>query len=223
MTTHDMQPEASGANPMHGQQQPGYEGQQPGFDQQSGFEGQQSGFEQRQPGYEGQQSGFDQQSGFEQRQPGFDGHQSGFDQQSGVDQHHGHVAGLDDGSRQGGDTVEGVEHHQGHHGVDAARDRSAESTGSAGTDGQTLFSDNDHSDLRARWTEVQSAFVDDPRECVQKADRLVTDLVEKVTAGFGEARSRLEGQWARGEEVSTEDLRVALRRYRDFFERLLTV
>jgi hypothetical protein len=86
-----------------------------------------------------------------------------------------------------------------------------------------LFSESDHSDLRARWTEVQSAFVDDPRDCVQKADGLVTDLVEKVTAEFSQARSRLEEQWARGEEVSTEDLRVALRRYRDFFERLLAV
>ncbi len=86
-----------------------------------------------------------------------------------------------------------------------------------------LFADGELSGLRSRWTEVQSAFVDDPRDCVQKADGLVADVVDKLTAGFSEARSRLEEQWDRGEEVSTEDLRIALKRYREFFERLLAV
>jgi len=70
---------------------------------------------------------------------------------------------------------------------------------------------------------VQAAFVDDPRECVNKADALVSNVVEQLTTGFAQARSRLEEQWARGEEASTEDLRVALTHYREFFERLLTV
>jgi hypothetical protein len=86
-----------------------------------------------------------------------------------------------------------------------------------------LFGDDERTGLRSRWTEVQSAFVDDPRDCVQKADGLVTDVVDKLTAGFADARAKLEEQWSRGEEVSTEDLRLALRRYRDFFERLLAV
>ena len=64
--------------------------------------------------------------------------------------------------------------------------------------------------MRSRWTEVQSAFVDDPRDCVQKADGLVADVVDKLTTGFSGARARLEEQWSRGEEVSTEDLRIAL-------------
>jgi hypothetical protein len=88
---------------------------------------------------------------------------------------------------------------------------------------QMLFRDSELSDLRARWTDVQSAFVDDPRDCVQKADGLVADVVEKVTSGFSGARSHLEEQWGRGEDVSTEDLRLALKRYREFFERLLAV
>jgi hypothetical protein len=88
---------------------------------------------------------------------------------------------------------------------------------------QVLFADGELSGLRSRWTDVQSAFVDDPRDCVQKADGLVADVVEKLSAGFSEARSRLEEQWDRGEEVSTEDLRIALKRYREFFERLLAV
>ena len=87
----------------------------------------------------------------------------------------------------------------------------------------TLFPGDDMAALRARWNDVQAGFVDDPRDCVQKADGLVTDVVGKLTASFTQARTALEGQWSRGEEASTEDLRVALTRYRDFFERLLAV
>ena len=88
---------------------------------------------------------------------------------------------------------------------------------------QSLFADDELAGFRAQWTGVQAAFVDDPRECVQKADALVSGLVEQLTSGFARARSRLEEQWARGEEASTEDLRVALMHYREFFERLLAV
>ena len=86
-----------------------------------------------------------------------------------------------------------------------------------------LFADDDLAELRGRWSAVQTAFVDDPKDCVQKADVLVSDLVEQLPTGFSHARSRLEEQWARGEEASTEDLRVALMHYREFFERLLAV
>ncbi|MFV8319087.1 hypothetical protein [Mycobacterium sp. 23] len=88
---------------------------------------------------------------------------------------------------------------------------------------ETLFGDADLADLRARWAGVQAAFVDDPKDCVQKADVLVSDLVDQLTTGFAHARSRLEEQWSRGEEASTEDLRLALMHYREFFERLLAV
>ena len=86
-----------------------------------------------------------------------------------------------------------------------------------------LFADDELAGLRARWDSVQAAFVDDPKDCVQKADRLVADLLDQLTTGFTQARSRLEEQWTRGEQASTEDLRVALKRYRSFFERLLSV
>jgi hypothetical protein len=86
-----------------------------------------------------------------------------------------------------------------------------------------LFADDHLAGLRARWDNVQAGFVDDPRECVQKADSLVSDVVEQLTSSFTQARSRLEEQWARGEDASTEDLRVALKRYREFFQRLLAV
>jgi hypothetical protein len=96
-------------------------------------------------------------------------------------------------------------------------------TTAADSSNQALFGDRELSDFHSRWTEVQAAFVDDPRDCVQKADGLVADVVDRLTSGFGQARSRLEEQWSRGEQVSTEDLRIALQRYRDFFERLLAV
>jgi hypothetical protein len=103
---------------------------------------------------------------------------------------------------------------------------SVASSGSAqptGSSEQILFADGELSGFHSRWSEVQAAFVDDPRDCVQKADGLVADVVDQLTAGFAKARSRLEEQWDRGEEVSTEDLRIALKRYREFFERLLAV
>jgi hypothetical protein len=88
---------------------------------------------------------------------------------------------------------------------------------------KSLFAEGELSGLRSRWDDVQSGFVDNPRECVEKADALVSDVVERLTTGFSEARSRLEAQWARGEEASTEDLRLALMRYREFFQRLLAL
>ncbi|MHC9293161.1 hypothetical protein ACRCUN_11880 [Mycobacterium sp. LTG2003] len=107
--------------------------------------------------------------------------------------------------------------------------RDAGTTGTQQADVETpddntlLFADEHRSGLRSRWDEVQAAFVDDPKQCVQKADNLVADVVEQLTASFADTRSRLEAQWARGEDASTEDLRLALKRYRDFFQRLLSV
>lgn len=105
----------------------------------------------------------------------------------------------------------------------AADDIDAESPNHESSTGGMLFAGTDVADLRARWAGVQAAFVDNPKECVQKADHLVSDVVEQLTTGFAEARSRLEGQWSQGQEASTEDLRVALMHYREFFDRLLTV
>jgi hypothetical protein len=74
-----------------------------------------------------------------------------------------------------------------------------------------------------RWHEIQTSFVDEPREAVEQADTLVAELMQELASGFSETRSRLEAQWDdEGGEVSTEDLRVALTRYRSFFNRLLS-
>jgi hypothetical protein len=87
----------------------------------------------------------------------------------------------------------------------------------------SLFEDDELAGWRARWDHVQAGFVDDPKDCVQKADSLVSDVVSELTRGFTDARARLEEQWGRGQDASTEDLRLALKRYREFFERLLAV
>lgn len=86
-----------------------------------------------------------------------------------------------------------------------------------------LFEKDRASDLRSRWTDVQGRFVDDPRAAVKEADRLVDEVVKDLAQQFADERARLEAQWGRNEKVSTEDLRIALQRYREFFERLLSV
>ena len=82
----------------------------------------------------------------------------------------------------------------------------------------------DHAgDYRSRWQDLQTRFVDEPHETVVTANALVVELMQEIGSGFDAVRSRLEEQWTRGDDVSTEDLRVALQRYRSFFERLLSV
>jgi hypothetical protein len=79
----------------------------------------------------------------------------------------------------------------------------------------------DSSALAQRWNAIQAGFVDEPRQAVQQADALVADVIQRLADSFASQRQRLEEQWTRGEEVSTEDLRVVLRRYREFFQQLL--
>lgn len=86
-----------------------------------------------------------------------------------------------------------------------------------------LFREAEVGEFRTRWSSIQTAFVDEPRRAVEDADNLVASVMKQLAEGFANERSRLEGQWDRGDNVSTEDLRLALRRYRSFFDRLLKV
>jgi hypothetical protein len=86
-----------------------------------------------------------------------------------------------------------------------------------------LFPNNELQELRTRWTGIQTAFVDEPRRAVEQADGLVAAAMKRLAEVFAEERSKLEQQWDRGDNVSTEDLRVALQRYRSFFQRLLSI
>ena len=78
-------------------------------------------------------------------------------------------------------------------------------------------------DMKAHWEKIQVAFVDDPREAVREADELVVNATKKLADSFAEERNRLEQRWSSGGDVSTEDLRQVLQRYRAFFNRLLAV
>lgn len=84
-----------------------------------------------------------------------------------------------------------------------------------------LFPDEERSAFRTRWDRIQTGFVDEPRRAVQDAHDLVGDLVDSLTRAFAQQRDRLEGTWSSGAEVSTEDLRRALQRYRSLFNQLL--
>jgi hypothetical protein len=86
-----------------------------------------------------------------------------------------------------------------------------------------LFSDDASNELRDRWTDVQAGFVDEPRSAVEQADALVAEVMKRLADGFATERQALEQQWSSGGDASTEDLRVALRRYRSFFDRLLSI
>ena len=77
--------------------------------------------------------------------------------------------------------------------------------------------------LRSRWDSIQTGFVDEPRRAVEQADSLVAEMMQRLAQLFADERSKLESQWSRGDNVSTEDLRLALRRYRSFFDRLLSI
>jgi hypothetical protein len=85
-----------------------------------------------------------------------------------------------------------------------------------------LFSDDDSTGFRDRWTDIQTGFVDEPRQAVEHADALVAELMKRLAQTFADERAKLEAQWGQGDDVGTEELRIALQRYRSFFERLLS-
>jgi hypothetical protein len=88
---------------------------------------------------------------------------------------------------------------------------------------EPLFPSGEAEGFKSRWVEVQTGFVDEPRNAVEQADGLVAEMMKRLAQVFADERSKLEEQWSRGDDISTEDLRQALRRYRSFFDRLLSV
>jgi hypothetical protein len=86
-----------------------------------------------------------------------------------------------------------------------------------------LFEEESAEKFRTRWLAIQSKFVDDPSESVKQADTLVADVIEGITSNFADRRGTLEQQWRGGDTTSTEDLRIALKQYRSFFNRLLSL
>ncbi|MFB7114011.1 hypothetical protein [Streptomyces sp. NPDC056291] len=113
----------------------------------------------------------------------------------------------------------------------SAADRSDAGTatrGAAGTpdtsddEAPQLLTEEEDQGFRGRWQEIQNKFVDDPREAVHDADALVADVMQTLATTFAQHKKDLEDQWGQGAQVDTEELRRALRRYRSFFNRLLS-
>jgi len=111
----------------------------------------------------------------------------------------------------------------------AADNRGEAERGPAGSgmvrdaDRTPLFVANEAQDFRSRWERIQTGFVDEPRKAVQEADALVAASIKRLAEIFAQERLKLEHEWDRGDNVSTEDLRVAMQRYRSFFDRLLSL
>jgi len=105
----------------------------------------------------------------------------------------------------------------------AGQGSTATATGTATADEtrEPLLPSDQSERFTTRWQEIQAGFVDEPQQSVEQADALVADLMQRLAAIFSDEREQLEAQWAQGDDVSTEDLRVALMRYRSFFDRLL--
>jgi hypothetical protein len=115
-------------------------------------------------------------------------------------------------------------------GSDAQATKHLHEIGEGGTVGRDteqrsapLFAPDQADQFRARWDRIQTGFVDEPHPSVEQADALVAEVIKRLTEVFAKERETLEEQWRRGENLSTEDLRVALQRYRSFFTRLLSV
>lgn len=110
--------------------------------------------------------------------------------------------------------------------MDAPQSTRGPATGRAAADETRqvdLFPDEELVGYRTRWDAIQTGFVDQPRAAVEQADALVSQLMTRLSEVFTRERSTLEGQWTKGDDVSTEDLRIALTRYRSFFHRLLSM
>lgn len=114
----------------------------------------------------------------------------------------------------------------GHFDTPAELRRGTAASATASTDSPRhidLFPNEELTGYRTQWEAIQTGFVDQPRAAVEQADALVSQVVNRLTDVFTRERSTLEGQWTKGDNVSTEDLRVALTRYRSFFHRLLSM
>lgn len=88
---------------------------------------------------------------------------------------------------------------------------------------EPLFEPDKVKDFRSRWLDIQTRFVDDPKASVRDADELVAQVIKNIAEIFAQERAYMEEQWKQGGEVSTEDLRISITRYRSLFNRLLSM
>lgn len=124
----------------------------------------------------------------------------------------------DDGPRDAGHRDEEPGRYTRQHG-----DQPGQHDHDAGRDSVTVLDPSASERLRGRWQEVQAGFVDEPRQSVTEADQLVGEVLDEVSRVFRDQRSELEAEWSGNTEPGTEELRQALQRYREFFDRLLSL
>ncbi|MFJ2593608.1 hypothetical protein [Streptomyces erythrochromogenes] len=106
-------------------------------------------------------------------------------------------------------------------GADESADRADTREQVAADTEEPLLGTTETEEYRKKWSEIQGRFVDDPQDAVRSADTLVAEVMQALAGSFSTRKQGLEGQWGRGEQVATEDLRVSLQHYRSFFNRLL--
>ena len=132
----------------------------------------------------------------------------------------------DEGNLTTADIVATAERPAGQRELDRDTRRSAETRADALVKDEQLaplFQPDVANDFRSRWAAVQGSFVDDPRQAVRQGDELVAQVMKSLAETFSKERAQLEKQFEQTDKASTEDLRIALRRYHSFFERLLAL
>ena len=107
--------------------------------------------------------------------------------------------------------------------VPATKPAAAAKAGASEADLAPLFLPDVARDFRSKWEAVQGGFVDDPKEAVRHGDELVAQVMKSLAETFSSERAKLESQFNQTDKASTENLRLAFRRYRSFFERLLSL
>ncbi|QTR04750.1 hypothetical protein J7S33_08025 [Saccharothrix algeriensis] len=131
----------------------------------------------------------------------------------------GQVDGHVDGDRVDGDRFAADDRFDGEPAREPAEGQADVERG----EGEALFTTDEAGGYRSEWRALQADFVDDPRDAVRRADELVAQVIQSLATTFAEHKRSLEGQWQEGGQADTEELRLALRRYRSFFDRLLSV
>jgi hypothetical protein len=102
-----------------------------------------------------------------------------------------------------------------------AADAGAADQGDADGQRATLIAPERADGYNSRWNQLKSDFVDEPRRAVRGANELVGEVLDELEELFRRQRTDLE-QGLENEQTTTEDLRLALGRYRSFFDRLLS-
>jgi hypothetical protein len=86
-----------------------------------------------------------------------------------------------------------------------------------------LLAKSEVEQFQSRWNSIQAGFVDEPRKTIEEADKCVANAMQRISQLHSDERVKLESMWKRGDQASTEDMRLALQRYRAFFSRLMSM